>query len=75
MRNIIHGVVEVTTFGHNRYLSSGLTFPFPVISIAKSRLKQAEAVYVGETVVQATEDMLREVGYVLKGSVSFAPAF
>lgn len=63
----IAGVVEVTTFGHNRYTANAAKFPYPIVSLARSPLKDAEAVHVGETVVQATEDMLREVGYILTG--------
>lgn len=61
------GVTEVTTFGHIRYAGNLDLLSFPVMSLARSPLKDAEAVHVGETVVQATEDMLREVGYILNG--------
>jgi adenosylhomocysteinase len=63
----IAGVVEVTTFGHRRYEALAADMPVPVVSIARSPLKEAEAIYVGETVVQATEDMLRDAGRVLLG--------
>lgn len=63
----IAGVCEVTSFGHHRYANSSAALPVPVLSIARSPLKQAEAIFVGETVVQATEDVLRETGRVLQG--------
>lgn len=65
--NTVLGVVEVTTFGHNRYVANADKINHPIVSLARSPLKDAEAVHVGETVVQATEDMLREVGYILNG--------
>lgn len=61
------GVVEVTTRGHDRYVAHSENFPVPVMSIARSPLKNAEAVHVGDGVVQATEDILREVGILLHG--------
>lgn len=60
--DVIKGVVEVTTFGHNRYIRGAPKLPVPILSIARSPIKEVEAASVGETVVQATEDILREVG-------------
>lgn len=60
--DVIKGVVEVTTFGHNRYIRGAPTLALPVLSIARSPIKEVEAASVGETVIQATEDILREVG-------------
>ena len=67
--NHVAGIVEVTTFGHNRYISDQVNLPLPVISLARSPLKDGEAHHVGETVVQATEDLLRDAGLILNGKV------
>ncbi len=64
-KEVVLGVCEVTSFGHWRYQEVAHKLPVPVVSIARSPLKQAEAIYVGETVVQATEDVLRGAGKVL----------
>lgn len=37
----IAGVVEVTTFGHNRYTANAAKFPYPIVSLARSPLKDA----------------------------------
>lgn len=63
----IAGVIEITTFGHNRYLEKQRLLPVPVISVARSELKEAEAVYVGQSAVRATEDLLQEAGWALTG--------
>ena len=63
----VAGIVEVTTFGHNRYVNSLEQLPVPVISVARSTLKQAESVYVGGSVVRAAEDTLQEAGLSLGG--------
>lgn len=61
------GVVEDTTFGHNRYLKSVSTIPVPVFSVARSRLKELEARYVGRDAVAAVEQLLRERGVSISG--------
>lgn len=71
----ISGIVEVTTFGHNRYEKSVETLPVPVISIAKSPLKEAEAIYVGESIVRATEDLIHSLGKSLSGKVCVVVGF
>lgn len=66
----IVGVVEDTTFGHNRYLTA-LTlsdpFPVPIYSVARSDLKEIEARFVGRDAVQAADKMLRDVGITMTG--------
>ena len=63
----VKGVCEVTSFGHKRYLDQADGINVPVMSIARSPIKRAEAVFVGDTVVQATEDILRHEGKILRG--------
>lgn len=56
------GVLEVTTFGHNRYLQTMSTINVPIISIARSEIKDVEATFVGESAWFAVDSVLREVG-------------
>lgn len=63
----IAGVVEDTTFGHNRYVRARARIHAPVISVARSRLKEIEAMFVGRDAVQATDQALRSVGDSITG--------
>jgi adenosylhomocysteinase len=56
------GVLEVTTFGHNRYIQAMANISVPVISIARSEIKDVEATFVGESAWLAVDSILREVG-------------
>lgn len=66
-RQHFYGVVEDTTFGHNRYRNLVANIPVPVVSVARSRLKEIEAIFVGRDAVQATDLVLREVGESITG--------
>ncbi len=62
------GVVEDTENGQQKYeaqLDSG--FPCPVLSVARSPLKNAEDYLVGHSVVFSTEALMRSRGDVLQG--------
>ncbi len=61
------GVVEVTTFGHNRYRAVISGVEFPVFSVARSPIKELEARFVGAAVATAVERLLRERGRVMHG--------
>ncbi len=61
------GVVEVTTFGHNRYLDAIQTIDCPVFSVARSPLKDVEALYVGESAYLALDNFFRSTGKSLHG--------
>lgn len=58
----IAGVVEDTTFGHNRYLKLMEQIEVPIFSVARSPLKEIEAVFVGDSAVSAMNQILREIG-------------
>jgi adenosylhomocysteinase len=58
----IAGVVEDTTFGHNRYLGLAASIPVPVVSVARSELKEIEARFVGQDAVIAMDYVLRLLG-------------
>lgn len=62
----IAGVVEDTTFGHNRYVRAAPDIKVPVFSVARSQLKEIEAHFVGRDAAAALEHVLRTIG------VSFA---
>jgi adenosylhomocysteinase len=61
------GVVEDTTFGHNRYAKLVSEIPVPVVSVARSVLKEIEARFVGRDVVFAMDRILRSQGITLAG--------
>lgn len=61
------GVVEDTTFGHNRYLVEAPKISIPIFSVARSYLKEIEARFVGHDAVKAADILLREVGSSIVG--------
>lgn len=63
----IWGVVEDTTFGHNRYLESKDNIDVPIYSVARSNLKEVEAHFVGRDAVFAVDTVLRDIGVLLSG--------
>lgn len=63
----IAGVVEDTTFGHNRYRHSIKDVPVPVFSVARSALKEIEARFVGRDAVTSMDMTLRDVGISISG--------
>ena len=56
------GAVEDTTFGHNRYCALVSQIPVPVVSVARSQLKEIEARFVGEAAIIALDGLFREFG-------------
>ncbi len=62
----IRGVVEDTENGHRRYESLG-RLPCPVISVARSPLKDPEDFLVGHSIVFSVEALLRDQGDLLQG--------
>lgn len=64
------GVVEDTENGHQKYeclLEASASYPCPVISVARSRLKDPEDFLVGQAVVFSADALLRETGRLLTG--------
>lgn len=74
---LITGVVEDTTFGHTRYsqLVNDHEITTPILSVARSRLKEIEAHHVGNAVVNAIEKYLKEVGVSLVGKQALQIGF
>jgi adenosylhomocysteinase len=64
------GVVEDTTFGHNRYKKVIEKVPVPVFSVARTQLKEIEARFVGKDAVAAVERLLRQRGVSISGRVA-----
>ncbi|KSV75982.1 hypothetical protein N185_16170 [Sinorhizobium sp. GW3] len=62
----INGVVEVTTLGHNNYAKWLSVLTVPVVSLARSPLKMAEAILVGDSAIVATDIILRKAGLMLQ---------
>ena len=65
--NLLAGIVEDTTFGHNRYLATVSKLNVPVFSVARSPLKEIEARFVGRDAVIAADAVLRNIGVMLSG--------
>lgn len=63
----VAGVVEDTTFGHNRYKSSMAKIAVPIVSVARSELKEIEARFVGKDAVAAMDLILRDPGVSISG--------
>jgi adenosylhomocysteinase len=61
-RAFFAGVVEDTTFGHNRYEKVVGEIKMPVVSVARSPLKELEAKFVGRDAVLALDLVFRELG-------------
>lgn len=64
---VLVGVVEDTTFGHNRYLEQAESIPFPIFSVARSPLKEIEGRFVGKDAVAAAAHVLRSLGITIAG--------
>jgi adenosylhomocysteinase len=62
------GVVEDTTFGHNRYLAVADSISVPIVSVARSRLKEIEAHFVGRDAVNAVDLIMRDMGESITGA-------
>jgi adenosylhomocysteinase len=64
----LSGVIEDTENGQQKYEAElGSGFPCPVLSVARSPLKNAEDYLVGHSVVFSTEALMRSRGDVLQG--------
>lgn len=66
-RDYITGIVEDTTFGHNRYIKAKELIDIPIFSVARSSLKEIEARFVGQDAVFAMETILRDKGILMSG--------
>lgn len=58
----ILGVIEDTENGHQKYKDAG-EFSVPVLSVARSPLKQNEDFLVGQSILFSADSILREVGF------------
>lgn len=63
----IVGVIEDTTFGHNRYYVDKKYISLPIFSVARSALKEIEARFVGRDAIIAMDMLLRDAGISLSG--------
>ncbi|MGW5394521.1 adenosylhomocysteinase [Streptomyces koyangensis] len=68
------GVVEDTENGHRRYAERG-KLPCPVVSVARSPLKDPEDFLVGQSVVFSAEALLRGRGDILHGRPALVLGF
>lgn len=68
------GVIEDTENGHKRYAEMG-KLPCPVLSVARSPLKDPEDFLVGQSVVFSTEALLRGRGDILHGRPALVIGF
>jgi adenosylhomocysteinase len=67
--NLLLGVIEDTESGHRKYekLETENGLPCPVISVARSVLKEPENFMVGATCLHVVEKLIRNVGYPIQG--------
>ncbi|MET9602462.1 adenosylhomocysteinase [Streptomyces sp. NPDC006459] len=70
----ILGVVEDTENGHKRYAERD-KLPCPVVSVARSPLKDPEDFLVGQSVVFSAEALLRQRGDILHGRPALVLGF
>ncbi|WP_329146887.1 NAD-binding protein [Streptomyces niveus] len=70
----ILGVVEDTENGHRRYADHD-KLPCPVLSVARSPLKDPEDFLVGQSVVFSTEALMRGRGDILHGRTALVIGF
>ncbi|GAA3007056.1 adenosylhomocysteinase [Streptosporangium longisporum] len=68
------GVIEDTENGHRRYRDLD-TLPCPVVSVARSPLKDPEDYLVGQSVVFSTEAVMRGRGDILHGRPALVIGF
>lgn len=68
------GVVEDTENGHRRYAALD-KLPCPIMSVARSPLKDPEDFLVGQSVVFSTEALLRDRGDILHGRTALVIGF
>lgn len=71
----VAGVVEDTTFGHNRYVRSASAIPVQIYSVARSHLKWIEGRFVGRDAVLAMDKVLREQGLTITGRNALVVGF
>jgi adenosylhomocysteinase len=63
----IKGVVEDTENGHLRYSHIAENIATPIVSVARSPLKNPEDFLVGQSIVFSAEALIREQGDILQG--------
>jgi adenosylhomocysteinase len=71
----LKGVIEVTTFGHNKYVHEAPNIHIPIYSVARSPIKSIEARYVGRAAVVAMDNILRDIGVSIAGREALVIGF
>jgi adenosylhomocysteinase len=71
----LKGVVEVTTFGHNRYREMINDINVPVYSVARSPIKNIEAKFVGISAIVSVDKILRGFGTSMAGRSALVIGF
>lgn len=69
------GVVEDTEAGHRRYEKISHTVISPIISVARSELKNSEDFLVGTSCLYSTEKLFRKNGFPIEGKPSLVLGF
>ena len=69
------GVIEDTEAGHRKYQKISNSLPCPVISVARSSLKETEDFLVGTSCLYSTERLLRDNGFLIDGKSSLVLGF
>ncbi len=71
----IIGVIEDTEMGHREYLQHLDQIACPVVSVARSVLKETEDFLVGSSCLFSTEKVLRQAGFPIEGKRSLVLGF
>ncbi len=69
------GVIEDTEAGHREYAKNSNKLPCPVISVARSELKETEDFLVGASCLFSTEKLLRTCGAPIEGKRALVLGF
>lgn len=69
------GVIEDTEAGHKRYMQYINEYSCPIISVARSSLKNTEDFLVGSSCLFSTEKLLRKGGFPIDGKRSLTLGF
>ncbi len=72
--NNLIGIIEDTETGHRQY-EKMTQLPCPVISVARSSLKETEDALVGNSCLFSAESLLRQAGFLMEGKRALVLGF
>lgn len=75
LKDKLLGVIEDTELGHREYLHHHKNITCPIVSVARSILKETEDFLVGSSCLFSTEKILRDSGFPIEGKRSLVLGF